>query len=438
MIAIGSILLVVAMAVALFVAAASMSRERWQKAASRLGLEVQQDFLFSSPRLRGQLRGFDVEVFQYDKAIGIDVHGVDPGFTIRRDSAIARMIRPDIETGDPEFDQRCRIEGDEDFVFAVLDYETRNAINLLVDRDDNKLSDRRMLDLAERLRRPTRAEVSKLLSKRAIEDPHQSVCLRAFRRLASGYYRSDELRETARALRDSQDISLQVEACRVLLRDPDTEGAEAARKLMGVVQRHADPSLRRRALEAVAGSAFYRKDYVPAMAALLGQRDSKPSDKPREAAPELRPAALQGLVKARALDELLRVELSDDPDEAVDLARGLRQIGDVTAQPRLFELLRHSRDRVRAAAAEALGDVGDVRAVEELRKALDSRLVTKLTMGRAAESAIDQIKSRLGGSQAGEISLAKVEPLEGAVSPSDADFAAREDDGTGGEVSLTR
>lgn len=446
MIPILAILSMLGLAIAGLWGASKMSSAPWKRVARFLGLEFHQSFLLASPRLRGTLRGFEVEVFQYDKAIGLDVRGVDPGFTLERDSILAQMISPDIETGDADFDGRTRIKGDVDRALALLDHETRQAVDRLVERDDDKIGSERirkkvfdfqdigptldaMLDLAEVLRCPTQEDLPRLLSRRALEDPSPGTRLRAFRRLASSFYRTDEVLQTARQLRDTESTPLRLEALTTLLREPAPEGADAAGELMNLVQQDPDPTLRCAALGAVAGSAF-RNDCVPAMAELLRLPGAASQAEP----PQVRRAALAGLVKARALDELLRIELSEDRDEAMDLAEGLGKIGDSAAQPRLLLLLQHSSDRVRAGAARALGEVGDLRAVEELRKAVDSGWLAKLALGRAAESAIDQIQDRFGGSQAGEISLASVAPLDGAVSRT-ADTADA-DGGNGGEVSL--
>lgn len=433
----------------LLLVAASLSRAPWKKAALRLGLEFQSRFILATPLLRGQLREFEVEVFPQGKAICIEVHGVDPGFSLGRESAMSRLITSDLETGDSDFDHKIRIAGDADLALAVLGHETRSLVGRLVYYDEDEVSDGKirkrvvgfedvraaldsMLDLAEALQRPEPEQVPWLLSRRALEDSSLGVRQRAFHLLATSGFRGDEARHTARHLRDVADAALRLEARRVLLREPKPEGAEAARSLMRMAQQLSDPSLRIRAINSVASSAF-RKEHVSDMADLLRNPSKDLSKNP----PDVRRAALAGLVRARALDELLQVELGDDPDEAVELARGLRRIGDSAAQPRLLELLRHSKAQVRVEAAKALGAVGDVHAVGELRNALDSGVLAKLALGRAAEAAIELIKGRLGGTQAGEISIVDPVPLEGAVTTAAEDGEGASNTSRGGEVSLT-
>ena len=454
MIELGSFALLSAVAGVFLVAAAKSTRAPWKRAAPELGLEFQSNFLLASPRLAGRLRGFEVDVFLYGKAIRIEVHGVHPGFSLGRENAMARMIRSDFEVGDLEFDHRFRISGDEERAMALLGHDTRSALRRLFDNDQDAVADGMirklifdlqeagatldpMLDLAEALRRPERKELPKLLSKRALEDTDPGVRRRAFHLLTTSSVFGNEARGTAQQLSDVADPALRLEAHRLLLRGSAPEGAEAARQLMRMARNEPDPELRTRAIQSVASSAF-RKQHVSDLADIL-----------RKASGNLqvvRRAALAALVRARALDELLQVELGDDPDEAVELARGLRRIGGASAQSaesaqtRLFELLEHPKAQVRVEAAKALGAVGDLRAVAKLRQALDSGVLAKLALGRAAESAIEQIQTRIGGSQAGEISLVDPDPLEGAVSTAEGD----QDDeangaantSSGGEVSL--
>lgn len=439
----------------------ALQRQVWIDIGTELGLHAELGtVLIGENRLSGRLRDFEVAVFPHDKAMGIDVFPVDPGFTLGRDSAMARMIKPDIETGSASFDDQIRIEGDSNSALALLGKEARRLTLIVVDKGGT-VANRRirctvptlkhvadmldpMLDLAKELRRPKPEEIPALLARRALEEPFTGVRLQAFRKLASSYYRSDELLETARALADTWEASLQLEACRVLLRERVSlhggdegrvEGARAADELMKLVAAgHVDTSVRRSALESVARSPFW-EDHVPAMAELVREAGEEP--------PEVRRAAISGLTRARALEPLLKVEPGDDVGEAETLARSLGSLGDAAAQPRLLDFLGHPDDRVRLAAAEALGAVGDAGAVEALRNATPVGVLAKLTLRRAVNTAIARIQDRLGGSQGGEISLTTLSPLEGAVSPtSDArgrsvgGAAAGDDDELGGEVSL--
>ena len=156
---------------------------------------------------------------------------------------------------------------------------------------------------------------------------------------------------------------------------------------------------------------------------------------------EMRRAAIEALVLAEASEELMAVTPARDPNELKVLARGLGKIGDVRAQRRLLAMLEGPYEDLQIAAAEALGAVGNARAVPGLRQAALSHPDPRSFEGRALEEAVEdavaKIQHRLGGSQGGEVSLTAVEPLQGAVSPADDDAGGNPDVPDGGEVSLT-
>lgn len=133
------------------------------------------------------------------------------------------------------------------------------------------------------------------------------------------------------------------------------------------------------------------------------------------------------MADAGAKDDLLKVQ-TDGEVEAELLARALARF-DSSIQPRLLQLLEEAGDRTRLAAMRSLGQVGDLEAIRHLRRIADQDRFFESALAQQAEDAINEIKGRFEGSQRGEISISEVEPLEGAVSPSD-------DSESGGEVSL--
>ncbi|MDA8016330.1 MAG: HEAT repeat domain-containing protein [Thermoanaerobaculia bacterium] len=438
-------LLIGAAATAVAAAAQMFTKGKWKAVASDLGLELSSSF-FSGQRIQGRLRDFGVEIRQTSDESGtgrivIEVDGVDPGFTLGRDNALIRMMKTDIQTGDQLFDQRTRIEGNEACALALLGHEARRLTDIVVSKSKGKLAERklqasvaevrkapavlaRMLDLAHLLRRPLPDEIPGLLAERAQNDLSNGVRLHAFRLLASSFHRSSEVRSTATELLTSPNTELRLEACRALLRGEESERTLAAQELAQLaLHRHLDSATRRVALESLSPEEF-REIAVPTMAQLLEKVEDHPA--------EIRRVALDGLIRARATAELLAVEPSDDPAEAERLARGLGHLGDSAVQPRLLLLLNHPEDSVRTAAAQALGAVGDPGAVGALRKIASASSLFKSALARAAETAIQEIKSRAGGTQAGEISIATTAEVDGALSH--ADEVSRSE---GGEVSLT-
>ena len=424
------------------------SRGAWKSAAADLGLR------FSSPllggrSLQGSLRGYAVLIQEKsqgrNRRIVAEVHGVDPGFTLGRDSAFLRMIKPDIETGDQVFDERTRIEGSSDLALAMLGNEARRLTEIVVSGADGEvkgmairasLGDIRhagsslapILDLAEVLRQPSREEIPARLAERALRDSSRGVRLQAFRRQASSFPRSAETVATAEQLLGEPQAGLRLEACRVLLTADPALGKRAAEVLADLAaSQRVETSIRRTALESLVASPF-RAAAVPTLASLLEPSSGQP--------PEMRRAALEGLVRSNAKAELLEVQPVGSTESEI-LARGLGQT-DLTAQPRLLQFLEHPEDRVRRAAVKSLGRIGDLGAVATLRQIAGTGTLFRSAVAQAAEEAIGEIKERAGGSQRGEISLAGVTPLEGAVSPATSDGkderGGRRQDG---EVSLT-
>jgi HEAT repeat protein len=98
-------------------------------------------------------------------------------------------------------------------------------------------------------------------------------------------------------------------------------------------------------------------------------------------------------------------------------------LGDARAEPHLIELLRHADEKVRMAAAAALGIVGGIQAVEPLLPL--TKGLFNGDLHAAARDAVRRIQSRLGDVEAGRLSVAAAGP-EGALSVS----------GEGGELSV--
>ena len=225
----------------------------------------------------------------------------------------------------------------------------------------------------------------------------------------------------------SRDLDVRLSAAVSLIKGGDRgEVARATEALAEIAEAQTvDTAHRQRALLALA-DANASDLAVPLCWAVLMERLDEPW--------QVRLAAISALVELEALDELLGVDpmphsAGAEPLEGELVARGLGRIGAIRAQPRLIELLEEPEEAVRRAAAEALGAMGDLAAVSPLRRLAGSGRLLPMSAVRAAERAIQKIQSRAGGTQAGEISLAPLEPLEGAVS------AADELD-EGGEVSL--
>ena len=416
------------------------ARRKWSAIGEQVKLQLDSPPL-TPPRLRGVRRGLAVVVRGSPPVVM--VQGVDPGFTLGRDSAMARSIKPDIEIGHAGFDEMIRVEGDRDLALAILHSGTRQQILGITEgvevrggRMEVRIDDieelsatlSRILYLAELLERPALHEVPARLADHALKDPSLGFRLQAFRHLAAEFHGTDEVHATAQALLDAAHDELRLEASQVLLRRDAADGRQRAAKNLAemATKRQAEPWIRRVSLEWLAQSQ--EADVAAHVARRILLR--------RDELPAMRRASLQALARAGAWNELLSFEHSDDPKELEALATGLGESGEVRAQPRLLKLLEFPKVIVSLAAAKSLGAVGDVHAIPALRRATEAKGLFKTPVGGAAEEAIRRIQERLGGSQAGEISLVVPSPLEGAVSAVDEGGVGPSRNRRGGEVSL--
>lgn len=388
---------------ALIVGRSVMRNRDWRSVARELGLEPSRSML-GSRTLAGTFQGFTVRVKEISKdsksRVQIEVHGVDPGFTLGRDGALARMFSPDMKVGDEIFDQKIRVQGDADRALAVLNDWNRWLIREIFNDDGGQLANgiletairsvdgvpdtlRSMVRLAARLGRPSDAELPERLSRQVLDGQSHGVRRTAFRHLLGlpGDLPGDQPGAESTALVTARELlgdfsqEMRVEACRALRDQPDDADrvAETLAEIVGSGE--IDSATRCDALEVLA-------------------------DSPRRG------------VAVRALTEVLDADADADADSDSDA-------GPVPQE-------------VQRAAVEALGRIGDLDAVPRLRRLAESGQLFRSAVARAAEAAIEEIKGRAGGSQAGEISLVSVDSLEGAVSPAEDSEVVG-----GGEVSLT-
>ena len=415
----------------------------WIHVAEEEGLWF--DRVVSWPQMSGQVHGVDVTAIKAKGGVAVQIP-VDPWFTLRRRTTMIGRNAAEFEIGDGPFDERIQVEGDREFALALLDEETRRQalevvagfgasveygtmeVTVRTIRHVPELL-RPMAELAKRLRRPSSNELPELLAHRALYDPSPGVRKRAFDVLASEFADAPDWLRVARERLGDLEVEYRLDAAAGLLRHGNADDqAQAVEALAEIAETQAlETADRQRALLAFADHSPPEK-VLPLCWTILMERLDEPW--------QVRLAALSVLVEAEALEELLGVEpmLSSDRGEPLEgelLARGLGRLGDIRAQPRLLELLKDDAESVRKAAAESLGSLGDLAAVAPLRKLADSGGLLPTSAASAALQAIAKIQSRAGGTQAGEISLVPMEPLEGAVSSADEPEAVE-----GGEVSL--
>jgi HEAT repeat protein len=104
-----------------------------------------------------------------------------------------------------------------------------------------------------------------------------------------------------------------------------------------------------------------------------------------------------------------------DPRGAAAAAAALGALGDARAESSLLKSIGSKAHELQLAAARALGRLGTVRSVEPLLTLLDSRRLD--AMGRqSVRHAVASIQSRLVGAGAGQISLAQSAAESGRLS----------------------
>ena len=417
-------------------------RGTWVRVGARLGLTLVSSW--PAPlRLSGTIRGFDIAVTRSRLGkIVVQVLDIDPWFTLEEKGPSARMDVPPIDIDGWGFDEMMRVCGDRDFALGLLTMSTRAAADKVVLDLGGEVAEGKvsvpvrsihsapeaigpMLCLAEALRRPTSDELPPLLAHNALEDVSKVFRFQCFQQLVREFSGTPEVLQTARQLLGDSDGELRLEAAVVLLdrEDDPLHRVRTAEALFDLAARHdVEVELRCSALDAMVRSEVSGK----ATALASGILDDL--EEPRE----MREHALVVLAQAKAVHELLAVETVYDGAERARLVWALGQCGDVAAQPRLLEMLSHRDEHIRLLAIDSLGAVGDAEAVHPLRRLAGEKTLIQTPVARRVEEAVLQIRHRLGGSQAGEISIVDPEPLEGAVSVAEGEREGPE----GGEVSL--
>ncbi|MEO1367291.1 MAG: HEAT repeat domain-containing protein, partial [Acidobacteriota bacterium] len=397
----------------------------WARLGGRLGLKS------SSTGLRGHFEGWQVELYE-SKGICVVIYGVDPGFTIGRDSLRQQLAKPDILTGDRVFDERIRIEGDRTLALATLrDYVRRTVESLVLDFDgvveDDRLVARvssffsveetlpRLVDLATNLRRTGDDEVPRALAQVARHDSLASVRLQALQQLAAAFPQSSSALEAARAVTDADDPALRIEAASLMAHGSAADRRRGVQLLEELVMDGGlQSALRRSALVAFQSDAD---------GTALGQLISRLLAESTSA--DLRRAAIRVCEQRHMVEPLLGTAAPDEA-EWVRRIQALEAIADASAEPALLDALEQGERKVQTAAARALGAFGTLDALPRMAAVADSEEPAAV-IARVRQS-MATIQQRAGSFQTGEISLSAPDTMEGALSP-----AASAD---GGEVSF--
>ncbi|MEO1370179.1 MAG: HEAT repeat domain-containing protein, partial [Acidobacteriota bacterium] len=213
--------------------------------------------------------------------------------------------------------------------------------------------------------------------------------------------------------------SLRFEAARTLIKAHPDRSDAAVRVLVELAPERSVDAYTRRVAIALLSKAERFAESTPVLAEILDRPDDDQT---------VRSAALEGLRRAEAFDEIVGVR-PVNVREARTLLTLYRRIGHA-AQPRLLELLTVDDEEARDIAIDTLRRVGDLDAIPALHGVAESGTLWSAAAARAARRAIDEITDRLGGTQSGELSVVRLEPLDGALSPTNGSEE-------GGELSLS-
>jgi HEAT repeat-containing taxis protein len=216
-----------------------------------------------------------------------------------------------------------------------------------------------------------------------------------------------EAREASRALLDDGSPWVRLAAARFLQDEIDVLESLARDRLV--------PD--QAASEAVALLAA-RLEPERAGPILVDVLKSRTGDTQRQAIEEL-----GRLRHASALGPLVVVMERADPRTAAAAATALGALGDPRAETSLLGFLGRDAAEVRLAAARALGGLGTVRSVAPLLALLESRGLDAAAR-HAIRGAIASIQSRLVGAGAGQLTVASTESESGRLSLSGSEAGA--------------
>ncbi|MFC2171231.1 HEAT repeat domain-containing protein [Acidobacteriota bacterium] len=395
-------------------------KNKWKQAADNLGLWYTGHFNRS---LEGQIGSFKVKCSDEEKPgikVEIDGLGAMPArLSLGLDSPMIRaLLGQDIQVFDSDFDRRVRVKGHEVDAVALLDSETRQLVMVEIVNNKVELNKgcfkfkikcieeipaavRSVVELGKRLSTESDEAILERLCNNAENDPLDSVRLRNLLLLQETYPKTPFAISASRAALEAQSPNLQLAGALFL----GEEGSVTLRRI--AYSEDADQDLRVRALKHHYGTLPPAQQDVSELEALL----SSSSLLVRRIAIEL-----MGSLGHRPVLERIDMLLDDaDVKTAEVIAIAIREIGDPAAEPTLLRMLGRDETRVKEAAANALGTVGTVRAVEPLLE-LTTGVARSGSLKRASREAISRIQHRLGDAEAGRLSLAAADDIGGELS----------------------
>lgn len=350
-------------------------------------------------------------------------------------AVLARLgAGPDRETGDRGFDELVDLRGLDAYVCAALSEQAREQLKTFAPYGGSVSNGRvtwAVMDTEDHDRRWLIEHIERVAALAAELSVTPDVLAQRLAHNAQHDSNPRVRRQNLRFLLAPEalaPVELTTAITRALLTDPDPEvrfdaarqlGSEGHATLQGLAtDARAEPALRSQALMALHEGNAVNLDLW--LASLLN-----PSPL------ELTRAALV-IVASRRLsahvDRVIDLTGAGAPALRAAAALTLSQLESSRIETTLWQLLVDVEEDVQTAAAEALGEVGSVAAVEPLL--LLSKGLGRARLRQAARGAIARIQSRLADVEAGRLSLVADDNLAGAVALADAGIAS------GGEVTI--
>lgn len=378
-------------------------RDAWELFAIQRGFRFLDGTLSQSMRIEGRAEGFFVVIETYPLKGGrsnqIFTRAVVGGPTVpKRIHLSEESLRStvgkafggqDIVIGDPRFDARIRVRGDEVACRAALNEEARNAAVFVADMADTfevaegsvSVSQRGVVNDSESLRRL------------------QMAALRLAQSFGTGKHKPiDEL----------------------ILRIRDDSHADVRRMtLEALIQRFGDDVRTHRVCRSLLGSMDVRMAAIAALGLPTGGEPALARVvRSKNIETALRVRALRAWASRapeHAAEWFTSTELAGAPPEIALAActLGARILGR-RSEPLLLQLLENQDESVQLAAARSLGSIGTVNAVEKLLR-LSNRMI-RGELGNVARSSIAQIQARAAGADAGQLSLSSGAEASGGLS----------------------
>jgi HEAT repeat protein len=406
------------------------SARHWKRQAARVGLAYSGGF-FDGREITGRRDGLLVQVSQYGQAYKAVVDGggaIPADLGLNRENLLSRVLKPDIATGDDDFDGRARITGPRAAALALLGYESRGWVRKLVLDGDIKVSEGRVQLLRRELRQVIDAvpamvalahalsigedEVVERLAANVADDPEPGVRLHSLLALAEDYPGHEVTEATLRQALESP----QSELCLAAAIKLGEEGRDA---VIGVAESDAaSDETRARAIEHLS-RRWPGGDTIAILERLLDARSA--------AARRAAVSAFGRLGHRAAGPRLIELARGPDPEVSEAVAEALGEIGEANAEACLVQLLDRPEGRVQEAAVRSLAKIGTTVAVEPLLPI--ARRVTPGALRSAARDAVERIQARIEGGERGQLSVAGAAEHAGGLSAAD-------NNGEGGELSL--